>query len=118
MKTAKDKKKDYQKETIFFMWAWILIFGLSLVYDFIDAAFGEKLNVMSTIMSVLYLIFFGLGLYFAKKGKMMAGILELVAGTIIILNDFIPDKAIGLYGIIGVLVMLHSIVYLYHHRKN
>ena len=62
--------------------AWILVFGLSLVYDFMDAAFGEKINVMPTIISVLYLVFFGLGLYFAKKGKMMAGILELVAGAI------------------------------------
>lgn len=62
--------------------AWILIFGLSLVYDFMDASFGEKINVMSTIISVLYLVFFGLELYFAKKGKMMAGILELVAGAI------------------------------------
>ena len=54
MKSVKDKKKDYQKETVFFMWAWIFIFGLGLVLDLMDAAFGEPLNVMSTIVSVVY----------------------------------------------------------------
>lgn len=118
MKTAKDKKKNYQKETVFFMWVWLVLFGFGLIMDVMDAAFGEPLNVGSTIISVLYLVFFGLGLYFAKQGKMMAGILELVAGTIIVLNDLLPDKGIGLNGILGILVVLHAIIYLYYHRKK
>lgn len=118
MKSVKDKKKDYQKETVFFMWAWIFIFGLGLVLDLMDAAFGEPLNVMSTIVSVVYLVFFGFGLHFAKQGKSIAGVLELVAGVIILGNDLLPDKAIGLNGILGVLVILHAVMYLYHHRKK
>ena len=48
----------------------------------------------------------------------MAGVLELVAGVIILGNDLLPDKAIGLNGILGVLVILHAVMYLYHHRKK
>lgn len=118
MKSVKDKKKKYQKGTVFFMEFWLCIFTAGLGLDLVNAAFGEPLNIISTIISVLYLVLFVLGVYLAKQGKMMAGVIELVVGTIILLNDFLSDKAIGLWGIVGVLLIFQAIVYLYHHRKN
>ena len=118
MKKNMSKKEEYQKETVFFMWIWLILIAAGLLINFVDAAFGEPLNVMSTIISIMYLIFFGLGIYFAKQGKLMAGVLELVVGIIILLVDFIPDKGIGLNGILGIIIFLHSLMYLFQHRKN
>lgn len=118
MKAKKNKKKEYQKETILFMWFWIFIVVVGIVSHLIDVAFGESFNVMFTLTSAVYLLFFGLGLYFAKKGKRIAAVFELLAGSVIVLNDFFPDKGLGLYGIIGILVVLHAIIYLFLHRKD
>ena len=114
----KQKKKGVQEETTIFMWIWIVLFSLSIVLELINFAFGDTINIKSILFDLLYLVFFCFGYYFAKKEKLLAGIIELITGSIIVLNDILPNNILGLSGIIGILVIIHSILYMYYFKKN
>lgn len=103
-----DNKMKLSHTIIGNMWVGLLY----SIIAFILAAMSGKYYF------IIPVVFFGLAYYFAKKENILAGVFEFITGVFLIIFDFVADSAIGLNGIIGVILLFQASAYIICSIKN
>ena len=102
--------KDFEKMRKYLQRDFELIFVLDLIFSIPEMIIFP--SAISIVIGILNFVLLGFGIYYSKKGKMVAGILGIVTGILMILGSSFVT------GLLGIFLIIHSVVYLVDYDKS